>query len=174
MALRDLLFGKKATVEQAPRFTGPQRSALNQLLGQTSQALPQGIDFLQQLLSPGSESLEAFQAPALRQFQEQIMPQLAERFAGLGALSSSGFRNAALQEGSSLAERLSAQRGGLGLQGMSQLMSLLQMGLTPQFQNVQAPGTRGALGGLLGGLAGSPFGSALQNYGIQKIGLGGY
>lgn len=173
MGILDSLFGKKPKIHQAPRFTGEQQSVLDQLLGQTSQAMPQGIDFLQQLFTPGSESLEAFQAPAMRQFQEEILPEISQRFANTGSLSSSAFRNQATQAGASLAERLAAQRTEAGLQGFQQLLPLLQAGLEPRFQNVQTPGTRGILGGLLGGLAGSPLGGALQDFGIRKMGLGG-
>lgn len=40
------------------------------------------------------QAFQQFADPYMQQFQEQVLPQIAERFAGLGALSSSGFGQA--------------------------------------------------------------------------------
>lgn len=40
------------------------------------------------------QAFDQFSAPYLQNFEEQILPQIAERFAGAGALSSSGFGQA--------------------------------------------------------------------------------
>jgi hypothetical protein len=46
----------------------------------------------------------------MRRYREEIVPQLSERFAGAGALNSSGFRQALASSGQELASRLAALR----------------------------------------------------------------
>lgn len=93
---------------------------LSQLMGQSSDIsqnplYQSGASYLQNLLSGSPESTAAFEAPHLRQFQEQIVPALAERFAGLGAGSqkSSAFQQALGQSAAGLQENLAALRAGL-------------------------------------------------------------
>lgn len=150
---------------------------------QQSPLFQQGSSFLQSLLSGSPEATAAFEAPFMRQFHEQTIPQLAERFAGLGAQSSSAFNQALGAAGSGLQEQLAALRGNLGLQAadqglgyaqqpISNLQSFLQTGLGTQSQAYvpkQKPfwqelltglsgGAGQALGMLGGGWAGSLFG----------------
>lgn len=92
----------------------------------------QGQTYYQGLMQPGSEAYQNFAAPEMRQFNEQIMPGIAEQFAGVGGLSSSGFQQQAAQAGTGLAERLAALRSGLQMQGAQ---GALQYAQAPQ-QNV--------------------------------------
>ena len=95
---------------------------------QQSPLFQQGSGFLQQLLSGSPESTQAFEAPAMRQFNEQIIPGIAERFSGLGAgsQSSSAFQQALGQAGAGLSENLQALRSGLQLQGAQQGLQYAQ------------------------------------------------
>lgn len=75
------------------------------------------------------------EAPMQRQFQEQTVPDLANRFASMGsggALGSTGFRNQLAREGSNLHTNMAALRGQMQQQGANQA---LQYGNQP-FQNV--------------------------------------
>jgi hypothetical protein len=68
-----------------------------------------GSRYLQNLLSQSpQERYSQLEAPYMRQFQNEIMPGIAEQYAGAGAMGSSGFQNAAAEAGSSLMERLAA------------------------------------------------------------------
>jgi hypothetical protein len=122
----------------------------------------QGSQYLQNLLSQDPEAFKAFEAPAQRQFQQQI-GGIAERFGGLGATSSSGFQQALGSATTDLSERLAALRAGIQMQALPQAlqyagaplehgMNLLNM-QTQQLIPKQAPWWQTALTGLVGGAA---------------------
>jgi len=90
-----------------------------------SGAFGQSADYYRDLLSNDSQTLNQLSAPELRRFNEEIIPDLSEQFAGMGSggLSSSGFRNAAVNAGTDLSERLGALRAQLRNQGAQGLGS---------------------------------------------------
>ena len=172
-----------------------QSGLLKQLLGslqgqssniQQSPLFQQGSSFLQSLLSGSPEATAAFEAPFMRQFNEQIIPQLAERFSGMGAgaQSSSAFQQALGQSGADLSERLASLKGNLGLQGagqalgyaqqpISNLQGLSQLGLgtsTKAFVPKQKPFWQSMLTSLAGG-AGQAASSLGTMYGMKKLGF---
>jgi hypothetical protein len=184
-----------AGYRQLSTLSRGQQGLLQQLLGslggqstniQQSPLFQQGSSYLQALLSGSPEATAAFEAPAMRQFQEQIIPALAERFAGLGAgaQSSSAFKLALGAAGAGLAENLAGLRGQLQLsalpqalgfaqQPISNLQGFSQLGLgtsTKAFAPRQLPFWQQLLLGLGGGLgqAGGAIGSA---YGLKALGL---
>lgn len=132
-------------------------------------------DYYRDLLSNDSQTANEMFAPEQRRFNEQIIPGLSEQFAGMGAggLSSSGFRNAAVNAGTDLSERLGAIRAQLKQQGAAGLMGLGQQGLEQFDENIYRPQSKGFLdflGPIAGGAVGAfggPFlgaaGSALAN-----------
>lgn len=70
-----------------------------------------------------------FEAPLQRQFQEETVPGLANRFAGMGSggsTQSTGFRNQLGREGSKLHEMIASLRGGMQQQGISQSLQYAQ------------------------------------------------
>lgn len=167
MALKDILFGKGGEYKALPTMGPEQQQLLGQLLGGLQGPLGMGLQNLQSML--GGEA-GAYEAPAMRQFQEQILPMIAERFTGAGAQRSSAFGQQLGQAGAGFAENLAMQRAQLQQQGLSQLSGLLGMGIqTPTFQWGQMPGTEGFLGHLLkgvgggiGGIGGSWLGGGLM------------
>lgn len=143
-------------------FRGPSQydTALQQLMGQYQQPYQfNPVDF-------GPIAQEQ-----TRQFQQQTVPGLAERFTSAGGQRSSAFRQQLGQAGSDLASRLAAlqaehnvgqqqagmQNQGLNLQRMSGLMGLLQ----GQQQNQQY--NRGMRNQQIGN-----FANILQQGGFQK------
>lgn len=127
-------------------------------------------DYYRNLLSDNPEDLAAFSAPELRRFREQIIPDISEQFAGMGAggLSSSGFRNAAVGAGTDLAERLGAMRANLRMQGAQGLFNLGQASLNPVKENIYMQGQPGfmeqfapAIGTAIGGAVGGPIGAGI-------------
>ncbi len=171
--MKNILFGKDAKLQRYKALTGYQKDYLRDLFSQlsdqpldlaSSPLYQQGSDYLSNLLSGSPESTAAFEAPAMRQFNEQIMPGIAEQFAGVGGLSSSGFQNSAAGAGASLAERLQALRSGLQFQGagqalgysqapFSQRLGLAGLGLgTPAFGYTGMPGQQGLIGGAAPGM----------------------
>jgi hypothetical protein len=164
---------------------------LSQLQGQSSNLgqnplFQAGSNYLQKLLGGGQESQQSFSAPFMRQFNEQTVPALAERFSGLGAgaQSSSAFQQALGQAGAGLQENLAALHSGNQMQGLGQalnyaqqpisnLLGFGQLGLgtsTKAFMPRQLPFWQQLLLGASGGLgqAGGMLGSA---FGMKKLGF---
>ncbi len=75
----------------------------------------------------GGEGQQAFEAPYLRQFQEQTIPGIAETFAGLGAgaQSSSAFQQSLGAAGAGLQENLAAMGATRQQNTIQQLMQML-------------------------------------------------
>lgn len=81
-----------------------------------------GSKYLQDLFDEDSEAYQKFEAPYLRQFREQTVPMLGERFAGFGAgaQSSSAFQQALGSSASELSENLAALRGNTQLSALGE------------------------------------------------------
>lgn len=144
-------------------------------------------DYYRDLLGNDSADYNAFAAPALRQYSQDIVPGISEQFAGMGAggLSSSGFRNAQIQGATDLSERLGALRAQLRQSGVQGLQNIGQLGLGNYSQNmVTQPGSQGflsavapavgtAAGAYLGGPGGAMTGNQLGNSFSSLFGGGG-
>ncbi len=144
------LFTRKGKEQRFERFT-PEQQQLTELLrnilsGQGEQ--PQG-GLLGSLFGEGG--FDAFAAPAMRQYQEEIVPGLAERFSALGAQKSSGFQQALARSGENLATRLGEARG---QQQQGLLGALLGQVMQPQFNTQYTPGGPTGLSQGLSGIAG--------------------
>lgn len=152
-SLKELIFGKAGKMQAMPTLAPEQQQLFSQLLGGLQGPMQSGLSNLGQLLSGDTE---AYEAPAMRQFQEQIVPGIAERFTGMGAgaQGSSAFGQQLGQAGAGLAENLAMQRAGLQQQGLSQLSGLFGQAMQPTFQWQQMPGTQGFLNPLLQGIGG--------------------
>lgn len=119
-------------------------------------------DYYRNLLSDDSADFNAFAAPEQRRFREEIIPGLSEQFAGMGSggLSSSGFRNAAVNAGTDLSERLGAIRAQLRQQGAQGLNQMGQFGLGNFNENIYRPGQPGLFDTI-----GQGIGSAIGQFG---------
>lgn len=164
---KDFFLGTPSRFEQLPTQTPQQLSLSSQLQQGVGDALPSAFQNIMGILSGDPQALDAFQAPALRQFKEQIVPEIAERFTRGGGQRSSAFQQALGTAGASLSENLAAQRAQLQSQALNQLMSFLTQAQTPQFTTQQIAGTEGALPGILSALGmiggtflGGPAGTA--------------
>jgi len=149
MAFLDFLFGKNEKLQEFPRYTKQQQDILNQLAGGAQQQLPDVFNYLQGILGQSPEAMQQFQAPALRQFKEEIIPSIAERFTKVGAQGSSAFTQALGKAGAGLAENLASQRATLSSNAINQLLQLLSGGLTQQSEQVFRPRSSGFLEDLL-------------------------
>lgn len=134
-------------------------------------AFGESADYYRNLLSNENADLSAFTAPEMRRFNEQIIPDLAEQFAGMGSgnLSSSGFRNAAVGAGTDLSERLGAIRAQLRQAGAQGLQGIGQQSLIPhsEWQTTQ-PATEGFLS-----QAAPIIGAGLSAFGGPLLGAAG-
>lgn len=176
MGLMDFLFGHKASYEQVPTMDPQQQQLLQQLLGGLSGgnagggAMGSGMNFLQGILGGDTSK---FEAPLMRQFNEQIVPGIAERFsgAGAGAQSSGAFGQQLGAAGAGLSENLGALRGGLQMQALGPLMQMLQTGMGAKpFETMYKPETQGFMGAMAPGI-GQGIGMGLTG-GMSGIGSG--
>lgn len=186
MAIWDFLFGGKNQMQQAPTQNPQQQQYIMQLLQalQGGESNVPGLDYLQSLFSNDPNAFNEFQAPATRQFDEQIIPGIAERFTSMGAggRGSSAFNNATSMAGSRLSENLSAQRANLRGGAINQLQGYGQMAMQPSFENIYLRGQPGlfqSVGQGLGQAAGLGGYSALMNRmrgsgGFNNAGFQGY
>lgn len=122
--------------EQEPLFQQAVNAGLQPGAGG---AFGESADYYRSILGDNPQQMGAFYAPHLRQYNEEIVPGLAEQFAGMGAggLSSSGFRNAQIQGAVDLTERLAAIRAQLRQASAQGLTNIGQIGLNPYSENVR-------------------------------------
>lgn len=167
---RKALFGQGESFKQKSRLDQQQQPLYAQLqqaaMGSgAGGAFGQSSDYFRDLLSDDSQTAEMMARPEMRRFREDIIPGLAEQFAGMGSggLTSSGFRNAAINAGTDLSERLGAIRAQLRSQGAAGLAGIGQQGLGDYTNNIFRPQTTGLLGGLAQG-AGKGLGQAAGAY----------
>lgn len=175
-SVRNFLFGTPDQLKKIDTGTEEQKSLHNNILSQ-AMGMSQGgggYDLANQYFNNflggnQQQAFDQFSQPYLQQFQEQILPQIAERFAGAGALSSSGFGQslggAASGLQSQLAQLFSQLQGQAAQQQYGQYNQLAQTGLNhQQFAYQHKPGSQGFLGTALGAAAGAlggPIGAAL-------------
>ncbi len=134
----------------------------------------QGQEWLSNLFND-PEFFKAFEAPLQRQFEEETIPGLANRFASMGSggsLGSTAFRNQLAREGSNLSTNIAALRGGMQQQGVNQslqyaqqpfqnLLQLLGIGTQPTMNQYQPPSAG------IGALAAPLLSGATQYYAGQ-------
>lgn len=125
-----------------PEASAFQRKLFNKkgLLGK-SPLYQEGSNYLQQLLSGGDEAFQRFEEPYMRNFNENISPDIANRFAGMGTgnsgLSSSGFQQTLAQAGKGLQGDLAAMRSGLQMQALPQALNYAQQPINNQLNAMQ-------------------------------------
>ena len=137
-------------------------------------------DYYRGLMS--GEGADAYEKPMMRQFQEDIMPGIAEQFAGMGSggLSSGGFMQETGRAATDLSERIGQMRADLRMQGAQGMQQMQQGAFNPVDQQVFRPREAGfgeklvtefaggvgkAAGTYLGGVTGGAakaFGSFLE------------
>lgn len=191
MSFNRFFFGDKDRTSQLSTLAPQQQQSLSNVIGQIS---PQGQagqnyssaqQYLSRLLGGDKEAYNMFASPYIQNFEQQIIPQIAERFAGLGGPlasgeASSGFGQALSGAGAQLQAQLANLFANLqqnaSSQAMGQYNNLANLGLnTRAVENIYQPGSTGALGGILSGAAqglgygfGGPFG-AMAASGISGL-----
>lgn len=179
--ISEFLFGSGDKLKKVSNYSPEQQQAFKSLMAQLGGggALNQGygnaLGILQQYLDPQSDIYRNFEQPYLQEFNEQIIPQLAERYAGLGgsgmsgALSSSGFGQSLGAAGSQLQTNLAQMKSTMQNQALQRILGQynqsLQTGLGAEpFSYQQQQGSSGFLGPILGAAGtafAGPFGGAL-------------
>lgn len=111
------------------------------------------------LQQPSQFNFGPIEEQARSGFTQRIIPSIAERFTALGAQRSSAFPQLLGQAGSDLESQLAAMKSQYKLQNQAQqqqlLLSLLGLGLTPQFQSAYFQRQPGAGEGIAQGILSS-------------------
>lgn len=176
MSFSDILFGSPEKHERVSTLLPGQQPNFNQLQKATQGrgaggAFGTSADYYRDLLSNDSADFDAFTAPEMRRYNQDIVPGLSEQFAGMGAggLSSSGFRNAQVQGATDLSERLGSLRAQLRQNAAQGLQGIGQAGLGNYSQDVMTQqGTSGLLSPALGAIGSAIAGPALGAIGGQS------
>jgi len=164
--------GTEGGWEQIQNMNPQQQQLMSQLLSQLGGAQGSGMEWLQQMLSGDPEAMAAFEAPYKRQFEQETVPGIAERFAGMGsggAQSSSAFNQTMGQAGSELSQNLAALRGGLQQNAMNSLQGMMGQGYKPQFESMYKQPTMGILPSMMGQFA-QGAGQGLSKFATMGIG----
>jgi hypothetical protein len=161
--------------KQMSSFTPAQESALEQALaGITGQGggVESALQYFTDLLQNNPEAFAKFEAPAMRQFNEEIIPGIAERFsgAGAGAQSSGAFQRSLGKAGATLSEQLQAMREGLRGEAGKGILGLLSQLLGARGNDIYKEGGPGFLGAFGEGLskAGASAIPALAKYAFRS------
>lgn len=148
-------------------------------------AYGQGMEWMQSLFND-PEFFNKFEAPMQRQYEEQTIPDLANRFASMGSggsLGSTGFRNQLAREGSNLQTNMAAQRGQMQQAAIPQMLGYAQqpasnynqlLGITTgqgTLNQYQGP-TPGWGGNMMAGLSGGLSQGLGQYAGQYMAGMG--
>jgi hypothetical protein len=143
--------GKDPQFLQFSPYTQNQMSALQQLL-------QMGLGGMQQQ----NFSFDPIEQRARTMFQEQTIPSLAERFAGLGGLRSSAFQTSLGRQASDLESQLAGMRSQYNMNLLPFYQNLATIGLTPQYESIYAPGGPGAVHAAARGIGSLiPFGAQM-------------
>lgn len=163
--------GKKDKNQQLSLQTPEQQQYLQNIFsqlsgqGQAGQNYGQAQNYYGDILGGNPDAYNRFAAPYIQNFEQQILPRLSERFAGLGGGlgggvgGSSGFGQAIGGAGAGLQAQLAnlyaqLQQNAAG-QVTGQYNNLAQLGLGQRaFENTYQPGNLGLVGGLAQGVAG--------------------
>ncbi len=114
--IMDWLFGHSPEMQQANKFTNQQQGYQQNMLQGLGQPTGSGLEYLQQILSGDDSAFADFEAPFKQQFDQETVPGIAERFAGMGsggAQSSSAFQQTMGRAGTELSTQLAGLRAGL-------------------------------------------------------------
>lgn len=123
----------------------PYESRQRQMMNQIGQA---GLQGLLGGRMPGGTSFEPIKQAYEQNYRQNVMPSIAERFAGLGgegAAGSSGFKASMLGAENQLQTQLAGMQSQYQAQMLPLLMQMLGVGLQPQNEQQFLPGQSGVL-----------------------------
>ena len=149
----EFMFGKREQTQQTQLYTPQQQKFFDMVLNQGGQGVSSGMYYLMSLISGEEGAFDAFEAPLRREYEEQTIPGLAERFAGLDAQGSSAFGQSLGAAGAGLTENLAALRHGLKMQAIQGMQSFANMGTGQRFESTFRPASGGFIGGMAPGFS---------------------
>lgn len=137
----DFLFGSEDKFKKLDTMSPEQKNMFRnyyQMMGGSGGGVNNAMSYQNELLNPSSESYQKFAQPYMNQFNQETVPGLAERFAGMGGgmgggLSSSGFGQSLSSAGANLQSNLASLKTGMQSQAANSIMQQMMqmMGMQP-------------------------------------------
>lgn len=155
---KEFLLGKKDKIKQAKLLTPEQE----QLMSLIKEGLTSGSGAFGNLFGDFDKGAfeEGVSKPALQNFQENILPQLQEKFISGNQVLGSGMRRGQLKAATDLQTQLAQLMYQAQQDQQKNKLAGIQTALgTKGFENIYKQGTSGALQGFIQG-AGKGFGEA--------------
>jgi len=131
--------GQPGQFQQLPTMTPQQRMFQQQMM----QGAGQGMDFYRGILSGDPTQLNMMTAPMMRQFERQVVPGIAGRFAGGNSMRGSAFQNALGRAGTDLQTNMAQIQANLMQGAAGGMTNMAGYGMQPSFQNMYRPQTPG-------------------------------
>jgi hypothetical protein len=156
------LFGQPGRFEQIQTLTPQQQQLQQNIMG----GVQPGMNYYQGILGGDTSQLEKLSAPIMRQFEREIAPGIAGRFAAGNSMRGSAFQNALARAGTDVATNIGSLQANLLGQAAGGLTGMAGLGMQPSFQPVYRPQVPGAMDFLAQGLGGMGQGLA-QGYGAS-------
>ena len=170
-------FGTQGGFSQQNTQNPQQQQLFSQMLEGLGGAQGSGLEWIQRMLSGGDDAFADYEAPFKRQFEQETIPGIAERFAGMGSggsQNSSAMQQTMGQAGGELSQNLASLRGGLQQNAMGLLQGMMGQSQKPTFENVYTQPTTGIIPGLIQG-AGQGIGQGASMYsgmqGLKAMGI---
>lgn len=163
--------GRSPQPKRVETLTKEQKALLNQFIGGAQQGFGPGLEAILTQLDP-QRTEELFQQavadPALRSFQQQVIPSILQSSANLGAKGGSNIERQLARAGTSLeadlASQLAALQFGQQQQGIANILGLGQTAIGQPAFALQQP-SPSPLQQLSSGLIGGAFGFAPSLFG---------
>jgi len=159
----EFLFGGKDKVKKANTLTPEQ----NELIRLITEGLTKGTGSFGDIFGGFDENAfnEGVKKPALQDFQDNILPQLNEKFIAGNQVLGSGLRRAQLKAGTDLQSKLATLMYGAQQDAQKNKLAGAQTALgTKAFENIYKQGTPGVVPGFVQGVGkglGEAAGSAI-------------
>lgn len=139
------LFGRSDKIKKHQNFDPEQLDLLSQVIEGAKSGDQNAFEYLNQILSNDPEAMQQFNAPAMQEFEEDIIPSILERFTKQGARSSSALNQTLGRAGQTLATNLNAQRQQLKGNAVNSLLGYSNLGLTQKTTPYVKQGQQGLL-----------------------------
>jgi hypothetical protein len=152
-----------------PTMGGEQKQIYDLFKGQLSGGLPQAFQQLFGMSQGNEDVFSKLEAPLLNKFNREILPGIANRYAGSGISGSSGLQNSLASAATDLGTNLQAQRAQMMQQSMRDVLGLGEhlLGMpTQQFGLAKKPPS---FWQSLGGILGQGLGTLGGTYGGLKL-----
>lgn len=154
---------KKGTYGSQPTMIPEQQNMFKQFL--QNMPMQEGFDVMKQQLQGDTGQRES----TMRDYRENIMPEIAERFAGTNSTRSSAFDQAMLESGERLASNLNAQQTQGKQNALGMLSNMMGQGFNTRstFPTYKQP--QQSMGQSLAPMFGDLFGSGLSMLGKHYL-----